>query len=59
MWRFRSKSFIVAMIVLSLMAMLAIMTRSSLQSAGAADTAGRIQRKKDQLKEAFRLAEGQ
>jgi hypothetical protein len=59
MWRFRTKSLIVAMIVFSLMAMLAIMTRSSLQSAGAADTAGHIQRKKDQLKEAFRLAEGQ
>jgi len=49
----------VAMIVFSLLAMLAIATRSSLKSAGAADTAGHIQRKKDQLKEAFRLAEGQ
>jgi hypothetical protein len=44
-------------IVLALLAMLAIATRSTLQSAGA-DTGKAIQNRNAQLKEAFKMAEG-
>lgn len=54
---FRRKSFMLAMIVVSILAMLAIAARSSLKTADA-DTGVRIQQKKEMLKEAFRLAEG-
>jgi len=58
MWRFKTKGFIVSMIVVSILAMLAIATRSTLKTAGA-DTGQAIQKRNTQLKEAFRLAEGQ
>jgi len=54
---FKRKSFMLALVVVSILAMLAIMTRSSLKTAGAS-TGSAIQKKKQQLAEAFRLAEG-
>jgi|ETNmetMinimDraft_26_1059896.scaffolds.fasta_scaffold892571_1 hypothetical protein len=54
---FRRKSVVLALIVISLLAMLAIAARSSLQSADAG-TGNVIQKRNAQLKEAFRLAEG-
>jgi hypothetical protein len=53
----RNKGVLLAGIVLVLLAMLAIATRSTLQDAGA-DTGKAIQNRNTQLKEAFKAAEG-
>ena len=57
MYRFNRKNLLLAGIVVLLLTMLAIVTRSSVQNAGA-ETGRAIQNRNAQLKEAFRLAEG-
>ena len=57
MHRFSRKDFMLAGIVVLLMAILAFAARSSMQSADA-DTGKAIQTRNAQIEEAFRMAEG-